>query len=99
MCAIFSIRRDVSGPVPGEGVFIVTANHLSYLDILVLGSLYPSQSHRNKDHDPSQGGTQTPTHYRGRGGMTHPVYAAIPSTRLDSANCLRGDRRVATATS
>jgi 1-acyl-sn-glycerol-3-phosphate acyltransferase len=42
MCAILSIRREVSGPVPGEGVFIVAANHLSYLDIVVLGSLYPS---------------------------------------------------------
>ncbi len=42
MCAILSIRCDVGGPVPGHGVFIVAANHLSYLDILVLGSLYPS---------------------------------------------------------
>jgi 1-acyl-sn-glycerol-3-phosphate acyltransferase len=42
MCAILSIRRDVDGPVPADGVFVVAANHLSYLDILVLGSLYPS---------------------------------------------------------
>jgi 1-acyl-sn-glycerol-3-phosphate acyltransferase len=42
MCAILSVRRDVAGPVPSEGVFVVAANHVSYLDILVLGSLYPS---------------------------------------------------------
>ena len=42
MCAILSIRRDVDGPIPNEGVFLVASNHLSYLDILVLGSLYPS---------------------------------------------------------
>lgn len=42
MCAILSVRRDVDGPIPHEGVFLVAANHVSYLDILVLGSLYPS---------------------------------------------------------
>ncbi len=42
MCAILSIRRDVDGPVPSGGVFLVASNHVSYLDILVLGSLYPS---------------------------------------------------------
>jgi len=42
MCAILSIRCDVDGPVPGEGIFLVASNHVSYLDILVLGSLYPS---------------------------------------------------------
>jgi len=42
MCAILSVRRDVAGPVPRHGVFLVASNHLSYLDILVLGSLYPS---------------------------------------------------------
>ena len=42
LCAILSIRRDVEGPVPSEGAFVVASNHLSYVDILVLGSLYPS---------------------------------------------------------
>jgi 1-acyl-sn-glycerol-3-phosphate acyltransferase len=42
MCAILSVRRDVLGNVPSGGAFLVAANHLSYLDILVLGSLYPS---------------------------------------------------------
>jgi 1-acyl-sn-glycerol-3-phosphate acyltransferase len=42
MCAILSVSRDVAGPVPREGVFLVASNHVSYLDILVLGSLYPS---------------------------------------------------------
>ena len=42
LCAILAVRRDVEGPVPSEGVFLVASNHLSYLDILVLGSLYPS---------------------------------------------------------
>jgi len=42
MCAILSVRRDVDGPIPSRGVFLVASNHVSYLDILVLGSLYPS---------------------------------------------------------
>jgi len=42
MCAILSIRREVDGAVPATGVFLVASNHVSYLDILVLGSLYPS---------------------------------------------------------
>lgn len=42
LCAVLSIRRDVDGPVPSEGAFLVASNHVSYLDILVLGSLYPS---------------------------------------------------------
>lgn len=42
MCAILSVRREVEGPVPSGGAFLVASNHLSYLDILVLGSLYPS---------------------------------------------------------
>lgn len=42
VCAILGVRRDVAGPVPHDGVFLVASNHLSYLDILVLGSLYPS---------------------------------------------------------
>jgi 1-acyl-sn-glycerol-3-phosphate acyltransferase len=42
MCAILSVRREVEGQVPSAGAFVVASNHLSYLDILVLGSLYPS---------------------------------------------------------
>lgn len=42
MCAILSVRCEVSGPVPGDGAFLVASNHVSYLDILVLASLYPS---------------------------------------------------------
>jgi 1-acyl-sn-glycerol-3-phosphate acyltransferase len=42
MCTILAVERDVLGPVPGAGVFVVAANHVSYVDILVLGSLYPS---------------------------------------------------------
>jgi 1-acyl-sn-glycerol-3-phosphate acyltransferase len=42
MCAILSIRRDVDGPVPRDGAFLVASNHVSYVDILVLASLYPS---------------------------------------------------------
>jgi len=36
-----------------------------------LASLYPSQSHRNKDHDPSQSGTQTPRHPEYSYGSPH----------------------------
>jgi 1-acyl-sn-glycerol-3-phosphate acyltransferase len=42
MCAVLSVRRDVVGTVPSGAPFLVASNHLSYLDILVLGSLYPS---------------------------------------------------------
>ena len=42
MCAILSVRREVLGSVPSAGAFVVASNHLSYLDVLVLGSLYPS---------------------------------------------------------
>ena len=42
MCAILSVQRDVDGPIPRDGAFLVASNHLSYLDILVLGSLYPT---------------------------------------------------------
>lgn len=42
MCAILSVRREVRGTVPDGGVYLVASNHLSYLDIFVLGSLYPS---------------------------------------------------------
>jgi 1-acyl-sn-glycerol-3-phosphate acyltransferase len=42
MCAILGVRREVEGRIPSGGAFLVASNHLSYLDILVLGSLYPS---------------------------------------------------------
>jgi len=42
MCTILGVEREVDGTVPDSGVFLVASNHLSYLDILVLGSLYPS---------------------------------------------------------
>ena len=42
MCAILSIRCEVEGNVPRDGAFLVASNHVSYLDILVLASLYPS---------------------------------------------------------
>ena len=42
LCAIMGIRRNVEGTIPTEGVFLVAANHVSYVDILVLASLYPS---------------------------------------------------------
>jgi len=35
---------------------------ISFVAGFNLASLYPSQSHRNKDHDPAQGGGQTPRH-------------------------------------
>ena len=42
MCVILAVRCDVEGKVPREGAFLVASNHVSYLDILVLASLYPS---------------------------------------------------------
>jgi lyso-ornithine lipid O-acyltransferase len=42
MCAILSVTREVEGPVPRGGAFLVASNHVSYLDVLVLASLYPS---------------------------------------------------------
>lgn len=42
MCAILGVRREVTGPVPRGGAFLVASNHVSYIDILVLASLYPS---------------------------------------------------------
>lgn len=42
LCAILGIRRVVEGTVPSDGAFLVAANHVSYVDILVLASLYPS---------------------------------------------------------
>lgn len=40
-CRILSVRRVVRGKPSGEP-FLVAANHLTYMDIWVLGSLYPS---------------------------------------------------------
>jgi 1-acyl-sn-glycerol-3-phosphate acyltransferase len=40
-CRILGLRRDVRGNPAGRP-FLVAANHLTYLDIWVLGSLYPS---------------------------------------------------------
>lgn len=42
LCPLFGIRLRVTGPVPKEAPFLVVANHLSYLDILVLAAAYPS---------------------------------------------------------
>lgn len=42
LCAILRIRVRTHGEPRGEP-FVVAANHVSYLDILVLGSLYPGQ--------------------------------------------------------
>jgi len=41
MCAILGVRLIVDGQPP-KGCFVMAANHLSYLDILVLNALYPS---------------------------------------------------------
>lgn len=41
LCRILGIRIRVSGPRP-RGTFLVASNHLSYVDILVLASVYPS---------------------------------------------------------
>jgi 1-acyl-sn-glycerol-3-phosphate acyltransferase len=41
LCALLSVRIRVRGALP-RGTFLVAANHVSYLDIMVLGSLYPS---------------------------------------------------------
>ena len=41
VCAILGIRRTAHG-APRGTPFLVAANHLTYLDIWVLGSLYPS---------------------------------------------------------
>ena len=42
MTAILGVRIRCQGPLPTTPVFVVTANHLSYLDILVLGRTYPT---------------------------------------------------------
>jgi 1-acyl-sn-glycerol-3-phosphate acyltransferase len=42
LCSILGIRVLASGKPAGRP-YVVASNHVSYLDILVLGSLYPSQ--------------------------------------------------------
>jgi 1-acyl-sn-glycerol-3-phosphate acyltransferase len=42
MTALLGVRVRCRGPLPVAPVFVVTANHLSYLDILVLGGTYPT---------------------------------------------------------
>lgn len=39
---ILGIRLDIACKPP-EGAFVVTANHLSYIDVLVLGALFPGR--------------------------------------------------------
>jgi len=40
-CASLRVRIDVDGRTP-RGTFVAVANHVSYLDILVLGALFPT---------------------------------------------------------
>src|SRR5262245_47723374 len=42
LCSILGIRVLATGKPTGK-TYVVASNHVSYLDILVLGSLYPSQ--------------------------------------------------------
>ena len=42
MCAILGVERTIEGSVPEGPAFLVASNHVSYLDILLLGSIYPS---------------------------------------------------------
>jgi 1-acyl-sn-glycerol-3-phosphate acyltransferase len=42
LCAILGVERTIEGTVPAGPAFLVASNHVSYLDILVLGSIYPS---------------------------------------------------------
>ncbi len=39
---ILGIRLETLGPAP-KGAFVITANHLSYIDVLVLAALFPSR--------------------------------------------------------
>lgn len=41
MCAILGLRVEVEGRPP-HGLFLLASNHLSYLDIMVLGTFAPS---------------------------------------------------------
>lgn len=40
LCRILGVRLSVAGPPP-RGSFLLVANHLSYLDVIVLGGLMP----------------------------------------------------------
>lgn len=42
MTTILGVRVRLHGELPRTPVFVVAANHLSYLDILVLGGAYPT---------------------------------------------------------
>jgi 1-acyl-sn-glycerol-3-phosphate acyltransferase len=42
LCSILGVERTVEGSIPDGKAFLVASNHVSYLDILVLGSIYPS---------------------------------------------------------
>lgn len=41
VCRVLGIRRSVSGPLPVPEPMLVLSNHVSWLDIIVLGSLMP----------------------------------------------------------
>lgn len=41
LCAVMGIRRHVVGIVPTSGPLLIIANHVSWLDILVLGATMP----------------------------------------------------------
>lgn len=43
LCTLLGVKREVRGRIPRhDGAYVVASNHLSYLDIVVLGSIYPS---------------------------------------------------------
>src|SRR5262245_53859967 len=42
MCAILGVERTIGGSIPQGPAFLVASNHVSYLDILLLSSIYPS---------------------------------------------------------
>ena len=48
LCALIGVRRSVHG-APPRVPCVVTSNHVSYLDILVLSSLYPSLFVANRE--------------------------------------------------
>ncbi|HRK23971.1 MAG TPA: lysophospholipid acyltransferase family protein [Beijerinckiaceae bacterium] len=40
-CRVLGIRRQVSGPLPAGGSVLLVANHVSWLDIIVIGATLP----------------------------------------------------------
>lgn len=42
LCALLGVRVRLEGSVPRGRSFLVASNHLSYLDIMLLGGLYPT---------------------------------------------------------